>query len=67
MDVEPARQRLIRRSSARNAEWVVEVYYTHAIFKGLRITPDIQFYPNPALSPAAGPAAVFTLRATTTF
>jgi Carbohydrate-selective porin, OprB family len=58
-------------AAARSAEWAVEIYYAHAIFKGLRVTPDIQFYPDPdpdpALTPAAGPAAVFTLRTTTTF
>jgi Carbohydrate-selective porin, OprB family len=51
----------------RNAEWIAEVYYNYTIFKGLLVTPDIQLYLDSALAPAAGPAAVFTLRATATF
>jgi hypothetical protein len=52
---------------ARNAEWLAEAYYNYTIFKGLQLTPDIQFYFDPALTPASGPVAVFTLRATATF
>jgi porin len=52
---------------ARNAEWVVEIYYDYTVFKGFQIGPDIQAYPNPALAPTFGREAVFTLRATATF
>jgi porin len=52
---------------ARNAEWGAELYYNYTIFKGLRLTPDVQLYFNPALNPGAGPAAVFTLRTTAFF
>ena len=52
---------------ARNAEWGAELYYSYTIFKGLRLTPDIQFYFDPALKPGAGPAAIFTIRTTAFF
>jgi len=52
---------------ARNAEWLAEAYYSYTVFKALRIAPDIQLYFAPALAPASGPAAVFTLRATANF
>jgi porin len=52
---------------ARNAEWIAEAYYNYTVFKGLRLTPDIQLYFAPALAPASGPIAIFTLRATATF
>ncbi len=52
---------------ARNAEWIAEAYYNYTVFKGLRLTPDLQLYFAPALAPASGPVAVFTLRATATF
>jgi hypothetical protein len=52
---------------ARNAEWLAEAYYSYTVFKGLRVAPDIQLYFTPALAPASGPAAVFTLRATANF
>jgi porin len=52
---------------ARNAEWIGEAYYRYTLFKGLQLTPDIQLYFAPALAPATGPVAVFTLRATATF
>jgi hypothetical protein len=32
------------------------------VFKGLRLTPDIQLYLDPALHPGADSAAVFTIR-----
>jgi hypothetical protein len=52
---------------ARNAEWGTELYYNYALFKGLWLTPDIQLFFDPALHPGAGPAAVFTIRATALF
>ena len=51
----------------RHAEWVVDAYYNYTIFKGLQLSPDIQFYAAPALAPGSGPEAVFTLRVTATF
>src|SRR5437879_6560276 len=52
------------RQPARNAEWGAELYYNYTIFTGLQLTPDMRLYFDPALKPGAGPAAVFTLRAT---
>jgi len=52
---------------ARSAEWGAELYYSYTVFKGLRLTPDLQLYFDPALIPGAGPAAVLTLRATALF
>jgi hypothetical protein len=53
--------------AARNAEWGTELYYHYTIFKGVRLTPDIQLYFNPALNPRTGAAAVFTIRTTAFF
>ena len=55
------------RQSARSAEWGTELYYNYTIFKGLRLTPDVQVYFDPALNLGAGPAAVFTIRTTAFF
>ena len=55
------------RQSARSAEWGTELYYNYTIFKGLRLTPDVQVYFDPVLNPGAGPAAVFTIRTTAFF
>ncbi|HEY1258682.1 MAG TPA: carbohydrate porin [Stellaceae bacterium] len=52
---------------ARPAEWISEICYDYTIFKGLRVTPDIQYYFDPALTPHSGPIAVFTLRTTLVF
>jgi carbohydrate-selective porin OprB len=52
---------------ARNSEWGSEIYYRFTIFKGLRLTPDIQLYFDPALHPGSGPAAAFTFRTTAFF
>jgi carbohydrate-selective porin OprB len=52
---------------ARNAGWIAEAYYSCSVFKGLRLAPEIQLYFAPALVPASGPIAVFTLRATAAF
>jgi porin len=52
---------------ARNAELGTELYYNYTIYKGLRLTPDVQVYFDPALKPGTGPAAVFTLRTTAFF
>ena len=52
---------------ARNEEWGAELYYSYTIFKGLRLTPDVQLYFDPALKPGAGPSAIFTIRTTALF
>ena len=52
---------------ARNEEWGAELYYSCTIFKGLRLTPDVQLYFDPALKPGAGPSAIFTIRITALF
>lgn len=45
-------------------EWVMEAYWTWTFFRGmLQLSPDIQFYINPALQPGQGSAQVYTLRA----
>jgi hypothetical protein len=36
--------------------------YSYTVFKGLRLTPDIQLYLDPALHPGTGSTAVFTIR-----
>jgi hypothetical protein len=51
----------------RVAEWVSELYYRYTLIKALSVTPDVQIFWNPALTPSAGPGAVFTLRATASF
>jgi Carbohydrate-selective porin, OprB family len=52
---------------ARGSEFVSEVYYSYAVFQGLRIGPDVQLYADRALARGAGPAAVLTLRGTAIF
>jgi hypothetical protein len=52
---------------ARNSEFVAEIYYNYAAFRGLRVGPDIQLYADPALAPVSGPVAVLTLRGTALF
>ncbi len=48
-------------ASARD-EWVMEAYWAWTFFKGLQITPDVQFYIHPALKPGQSNAWVFSLR-----
>jgi carbohydrate-selective porin OprB len=52
---------------ARPMEWISEISYDCTIFKGLRVTPDIQYYFEPALTPHSGPVAVLTLCTTLAF
>ncbi len=52
---------------ARRSERVAELYYNHALFKAMSVTPDLQVYFNPALAPQTGIAAVLTLRTTVNF
>ncbi len=47
--------------SARD-EGVLEAYWAWTFFKGLQITPDVQFYIHPALKPGQSNAWVFSLR-----
>jgi carbohydrate-selective porin OprB len=39
----------------------MEAYWAWTFFKGLQITPDVQFYIHPALNPGQSNAWVFTL------
>lgn len=49
-------------------EWVMEAYWTWTFFKGmLQLSPNIQFYINPALNPGHASAQVYTLRAVLNF
>lgn len=50
-----------------DAETVLEAYWAWGISKWMTITPDIQFYFNPALNPDSDYATVFTLRGTVFF
>jgi len=40
----------------------MEVYWAWTFFKGLQITPDVQFYIHPALNSGQSNAWVFGLR-----
>ena len=42
---------------------MLELYWATTIGARLQITPDVQLYFQPALTPYAGMAAVFTIRA----
>ena len=48
---------------ARPSETMLELYWATTIGARLQITPDVQLYFQPALTPYAGMAAVFTIRA----
>ncbi len=50
-----------------SAEKVLEVYWAWGISKWMTLTPDIQFYFNPAENPKSDHATVFTLRGTIFF
>jgi carbohydrate-selective porin OprB len=54
-------------SFARPSETMVELYWTWALFKTVLVTPDVQLYLQPALSPSDYAAAVFTIRLTQLF
>ena len=51
----------------RDGEGVTELFYKATIFKRMHLTPDVQVFWNPALKPASGPVAVFSLRTTLSF
>jgi carbohydrate-selective porin OprB len=48
---------------ARPSETMLELYWATTIGARLQVTPDVQLYFQPALTPHAGMAAVFTIRA----
>ena len=50
-----------------NTETVLEAYWAWGVSKWMTITPDVQFYINPALNPKSDYATVFTLRASVFF
>ena len=59
--------RSVEQDLAHDGEWGAELYYNYTLFRGLQVTPDIQFYFNPALQPRGGPAAVFSIHTTAFF
>jgi hypothetical protein len=52
---------------AHGSEFVVEAYYNYAVFRGLKIGPDLQINPDPALVGASAASTVLTLRTTAQF
>ena len=54
-------------SYARPSETYAEIYWSWAVYRRLILTPDLQFYLQPALAPSQQAAAVFTLRLTRLF
>jgi hypothetical protein len=58
---------LWRSSLPRPSETMLEVYWNWALGRQLLVTPDIQFFLQPALAPGPGVAAVFSLRITKLF
>lgn len=52
---------------ARPSETMLELYWTWGLPKDLLLTPDIQLYLMPALTPSEQLAAVFTIRVTKLF
>lgn len=52
---------------ANSAEKVLEAYWSFGVSKWMIITPDIQFYFDPAENPKSDYATVFTLRSTIFF
>jgi hypothetical protein len=57
----------VTSAEARPSELVTELYYAFTVFKGLQITPDVQLFFHPALSPNTAIAATFTIRSTFIF
>ncbi len=57
----------VTSAEARPSELVTEFYYAFTVFKGLQITPDMQLFFHPALSPNTATAAMFTIRSTFIF
>ncbi len=52
---------------AHNAETILEAYWSWGISKWMTLTPDVQFYFNPALNPKSDHATVVSLRASVFF
>ena len=52
---------------SHDAETVLEAYWAWGISKWMTITPDVQFYINPALNSKSDTATVFSLRASVFF
>jgi hypothetical protein len=52
---------------ARPSETMLELYWNWSFGRHLLVTPDIQFFLQPALAPDAAVAAVFSLRVTKLF
>lgn len=60
-------QSLYAGTFARPSETMVELYWAWTFFKRLQVTPDVQLYFQPALTPAQQLAAVFSLRVAVLF
>lgn len=54
-------------SFVRQSETMVEFYWAWTTFKRLQVTPDVQLYFQPALTPTQALAAVFSLRVSVFF
>jgi len=54
-------------SFIRPSEAMLELYWNWQLFKHLVITPDVQLYRQPALTPSEEMAVVFTIRVTKLF
>ena len=57
----------VEGTKVRRQETVLEAYWTFGISNWLQITPDVQFYMNPALDSKEDTATVLSLRATFMF
>ena len=53
--------------NVRDSEFIAETYFNIVLSKVLQLGPSVQLIVNPALSPQASTAGVFTLRATGLF
>ncbi|WP_424361016.1 carbohydrate porin [Methylocystis parvus] len=58
---------LAQTSPYWQSEWVIETYHNYTVFKAVKITPDVQFFMNPALLNDRRVTEIFTLRTTWTF
>ncbi|UYN95749.1 MAG: carbohydrate porin [Enhydrobacter sp.] len=60
-------QALYGGTFARPSETMIELYWAWTVFRRLQITPDVQLYFQPALTPAQQLAAVFSIRVAALF
>lgn len=60
-------QKAVGTRLSHRAETVLEAYWAWGVSKWATITPDIQYYINPALNAKSDNAAVFSLRASVFF